>query len=397
MTLEQFSRILTAQFWRCLGLIMPRQRNAVVLIPRKRTGFSGNVKYLFLAMQRAHQTGQTPLRPTYLTPDPALAQTLSEAGLPVVLFPSWRAMWALLRCRFLVVEDTLWSQRMEGRNLAAIRAFRFQLWHGNGIKTIGWENPKVVNAQQENPYVSRLLDWHPRYDAVCFASETQLRERRSAFRFRAPFLNGQPRNDSLFAPPDPLVLLGSDTDAMARIEAAVAQGKRLFLYAPTWRPRDMTQPFEALDTDRIAAFLKQANAVLVYKPHPKESGTPKMKGIIRFRKSADIYPALRHFDALITDYSSIFSDFLLLDRPIIFYTYDRQQYEANRKFMHEFDRLVPGPIVDSTEALLAGMRRVVEGGEDIWSEKRALSLDLLDAFRDDKSCKRAITYLEEHR
>ena len=58
----------------------------------------------------------------------------------------------------------------------------------------------------------------------------------------------------------------------------------------------------------------------------------------------DIYDVLNQYDMLIADYSSIYFDFLLLNRPIIFAPFDKDDYLGNeREFYFSYDEITPGP------------------------------------------------------
>ena len=67
----------------------------------------------------------------------------------------------------------------------------------------------------------------------------------------------------------------------------------------------------------------------------------------------DIYPLLKYTDILITDYSSIYFDFLLLNRPILFFDYDYDEYSSNMNgFVYDYQETAPGPKVTSQQALV---------------------------------------------
>ena len=71
----------------------------------------------------------------------------------------------------------------------------------------------------------------------------------------------------------------------------------------------------------------------------------------------DIYPVLPYTDVLITDYSSILYDYVLMeDKDVILYLYDFQDYEKERNFTRPFDELVVGKKVFTFDALLQVIR-----------------------------------------
>ena len=80
--------------------------------------------------------------------------------------------------------------------------------------------------------------------------------------------------------------------------------------------------------------------------------------------------ALGCFDLLITDYSSIYLDFLLTGRPMIFLPYDRGEYLADRGMNFDYDQVTPGPKPENFAEFLRWLGALTEG-EDPWAEERA--------------------------
>jgi CDP-glycerol glycerophosphotransferase len=76
----------------------------------------------------------------------------------------------------------------------------------------------------------------------------------------------------------------------------------------------------------------------------------KYKNILCYDAICDIYPALSLFDVLITDYSSIYFDYLLLNRPIIFFPYDYESYIAkDKELLFDYLQITPGPVCKSQD------------------------------------------------
>src|SRR5690606_34937905 len=114
--------------------------------------------------------------------------------------------------------------------------------------------------------------------------------------------------------------LNVDAKAREHIEAFRSKGGKCLVYAPTFR-KHMQSPFESgeLDVHTLNAFLAANNLLLAVKLHPLMAGRlplPQDANLIWIAPDSDIYPLLPLFDLLITDYSSIYFDFLLLDREI---------------------------------------------------------------------------------
>jgi len=128
------------------------------------------------------------------------------------------------------------------------------------------------------------------------------------------------------------------------------------LYAPTFRP-DGSNPLTTFDVTAANTFMKKRNYHMMVSLHPKfsaqDSGISEENSNLTYISAGyDIYPQLQHVDMLITDYSSLYVDFLLLDKPIIFYVYDLDWYKKESGLYEEFDTLTPGPHPQTFDELL---------------------------------------------
>ena len=116
------------------------------------------------------------------------------------------------------------------------------------------------------------------------------------------------------------------------------------------------------------------NSHLFISLHPKFSldkyGNSKLGNISFLPSGFDIYPTLPLFDALITDYSSLFSDFLLLDRFIIFLVYDLEKYKIEMGLFDDFDEMTPGPKVFTNEQLVAELEKILKGKDEYKDRRR---------------------------
>jgi CDP-glycerol glycerophosphotransferase (TagB/SpsB family) len=173
---------------------------------------------------------------------------------------------------------------------------------------------------------------------------------------------GYPRTD---------VLLSRDDDARFRMpeeervieqcRAYARDGVRVMLYMPTFRDwRNDADRVIPIDWKALDAALQAHGGALFCKLHPNDQArVPDLSAMRRIHlipSSVDPYPILKHTDALISDYSSIFFDYLLLDRPLVFYPYDLDDYRKySRALYDDYDSVTPGP--KATDA--AGLQRTL--------------------------------------
>ena len=104
-------------------------------------------------------------------------------------------------------------------------------------------------------------------------------------------------------------------------------------------------------------------------------------------KSVTLHQLLKHSDALITDFSSIYFDYLMLNKPIAFVGPDSDQYGKNRGYAFDnIEDLMPGPQIKTAEEFSAFLASVAKG-EDAVYEKRRQCNEICNQYKDISGCK----------
>ncbi|WP_053360606.1 CDP-glycerol glycerophosphotransferase family protein [Bacillus sp. FJAT-27251] len=138
-------------------------------------------------------------------------------------------------------------------------------------------------------------------------------------------------------------------------------GKKVITYAPTFRggPGQRANFKLKLDITQMAQTLGD-EYVLVLKMHPsvtKRLEIPsEANDFVINMSSNDINNVLSITDILISDYSSLVFEYSLLEKPMIFYAYDLEEYLEDRGFYYEYHEFVPGPITKSTQEIIDVIR-----------------------------------------
>lgn len=211
---------------------------------------------------------------------------------------------------------------------------------------------------------------------------------------------GAPRNDRM---------LRADGERIRAQLVPEAGGRPTFLWMPTFRATapgrhqrvDVTRhssvlPFEAEDIDRLDRWLAGRDALIVVKTHPLNADElPHGLHAIRVLSQEDIegrgltvYPLLAAFDGLITDISSVWIDYLLLRRPVVFAFPDIDQYRRFRGISLEpYESWIPGPLTRSVDALMDALGALLDG-RDEFQAARNEALLRMHRFRDDRSAVR---------
>jgi CDP-glycerol glycerophosphotransferase len=159
-----------------------------------------------------------------------------------------------------------------------------------------------------------------------------------------------------------------------KIRKRKADGKKLVFYIPTFRDYGGNPiTHKAIDLAVFENFLNENNCVLIVKFHEADDRLRNVskRDIFFLPNGFDIYEVLGLCDVLITDYSSIFFDFLPFNRPIVFYPYDIVEYQKSaRCFYFNYEEFVPGLIVYGFDQMLKAVSSILQTGTDEYNEKR---------------------------
>jgi len=229
----------------------------------------------------------------------------------------------------------------------------------------------------------------PKYDLVLSTSEFYTREVFSkAFRTKEVITAGYPRNDVFFQDSHPYIFIGTDEESIKKIINFKSNGYKVILLAPTFRDNGGDPLSDnAFDIKKLSDYATQSKIIFVFKFHPNplywNTTSPFPNNIISYSAEKDIYPALKYFDALITDYSSIYMDFLYFDRPVLFFCYDYEKYiNQDRELQFDYDWITPGPKCFTQEELEAEIDSVLVKNTDPFRSKREEIFKM--AFDDNK-------------
>ncbi|RAJ32836.1 CDP-glycerol glycerophosphotransferase [Kitasatospora sp. SolWspMP-SS2h] len=266
----------------------------------------------------------------------------------------WSPEWyeALATSRYVVANNHLpdWFRKRPGQTVV-------QTWHGTPLKKIGHDIEAVHFADKR--YLERLAVEVENWDLLVSPNSFSTPILRRAFGFPGEIVeSGYPRNDVLRRP---------DTGQFAadvRRRIGVPDGKRVVLYAPTWRDDQYYAPgrykFDfRIDLDDARARLGHDHVLLVRR-HPNVVDPVPGAGD-GFVFDVSDYPDMADLslitDVMITDYSSLMFDFANTGRPLLFFTYDLEHYrDTLRGFYFDFQDSAPGPLVFDSPELISSIR-----------------------------------------
>jgi CDP-glycerol glycerophosphotransferase len=260
---------------------------------------------------------------------------------------------AIARARYVVTNDhfpDFFTRRPEQTCL--------QTWHGTPLKRLGLDvagQRRVTRRRFERRWEHQVENWQYVLSPNRFSTPILQR----AYAIEGEMLEtGYPRVDVL-AQPDH----AAAGDELRR-RIGVPEGVRTVLYAPTYRDhvRDRRGRYRLdvrLDIDRLRAAVGEDTVILFRKHHYIADRVPETDD--GFVRDVSSYPdgteLMLAADVLLTDYSSMMVDFANTGRPMLFYTYDLDAYRDEiRGFYLDFMETVPGPLLSTTDEVIAALR-----------------------------------------
>ncbi|HRE88820.1 MAG TPA: CDP-glycerol glycerophosphotransferase family protein [Myxococcota bacterium] len=339
-----------------VSFAMPRLRK--VAFGSGQHDFNGNAKYLFLHL---HEHAKD-IEAAWIAPTRKVRDQVRQRGLKAYWRHEPAGLWFALTSKLWVFNN----RPNDIHFFASGRARTLNLWHGVGLKGLGFNSTSPKSRRDFNPrslYRRLVRPWlysRPTW----FGSTAPLMTNHFATAFRIPkdrcLELGYTRSDHFFLDRQSLLthLEKTEPPQVAAFARDLERYDKVILYMPTYR--DSREDFLAssgLDYERLDAEMRKQNALFILKLHPWTKAalpdTSRFENLRVAPKESDVYPYLPFAHLLVTDYSSVYFDFLLLDRPVVLFTFDEAKYKANeRDLILDFDTYMPGPRAASFDALL---------------------------------------------
>lgn len=298
---------------------------------------------------------------------------------------SLRGMWAFLRAGSVISSHELFGGR------ATVSGQRMVLfWHGEATKPVGL-------LDGDRPVAT---DFAP----VCSVEGQTFRAAEFGLSPSQVPILGAPRNDRMLAT--------VHDDARRRL--GWGEDEHVWLWLPTYRTAirggrrtDSPAPPNGLPFDdhalhRLDEKLSETGITLVIKPHPlSEQEIPDDFECLHVMRQADIeksaaslYQLLAVADGLITDVSSVWLDYLLISKPIIFAFPDIAEYRSRRGLnLEPYEELVPGPFVSDIDSLSRRLKEFQEGHDD-FAGRRDEMTTRFHRYTDAYSAARLLDFLD---
>ncbi|MCD8145676.1 MAG: CDP-glycerol glycerophosphotransferase family protein [Clostridiales bacterium] len=276
-----------------------------------------------------------------------------------------------------------------------------ECWHGTPLKRLGYDITAGGNVMNTAKEIQRKYDLDSAkfkylispspYCSEKFASAWNLT---ATGKENALLEQGYPRNDFLLCHTQADV---DDIKARLHITPGEIGGRKIVLYAPTWRDNqhDDANGYSytlGLDFQRLRQALGE-EIVVLFRAHYLVASQFDFAAYEGFVYNVSSYPDINHLylaaDLLITDYSSVFFDYANLRKPMLFYMYDLAAYRDDiRGFYIGLDEL-PGPIVETEDELLRAIPAQLTDSSQ-WAEQYETFCRKFSPFDDGHASRRAL-------
>ena len=257
-----------------------------------------------------------------------------------------------------------------------------QTMHGTPLKTMGLDVVQELKSEEERELFLRRSS---RWNYLIVQGKFMEDHAWPIYHFEKEILRtGYPRTDILYRG-DP------EKKEKLRSMIGIPSDKKVILYAPTWRRR---KRFDLeMDLQKMRAALSD-DYVLLIRLHyladvcddiPQED--PFIMDLTSYDRIEDLYLIT---DILITDYSSVMFDFALTGRPMLFYTYDMEEYASKLRGIYvDFRKESPGPLLYSTEEIIEEIRQIDQFDEKYKDRIEAFHEKFL-TYEGGDSCKKVV-------
>lgn len=274
------------------------------------------------------------------------------------------------------------------------------LWHGSGVKAHDYYDHNL------NPrHMIKLKNYFDKVDLMCVHSLDDRFKLAAMLNFdlRKVYVTGQARLDCV---------VKSDGKSILKtiFGEKILQYDHLIFFAPSYRSNmschagkifsDNIFRLDDFDNDVLDEFLKKHNAAIIYKLHPIEQTAfagrnfdmsehcYELTDSILFEQDVRYDEILNSFDVMISDYSSIVYDYLLLNRPIVYLLPDFEEYKNSKGFVfNNISLYMPGEKAYDFQNLLKALVEAFDNPDKYADLRNNVIMNRFD-YTDDKSAER---------
>ncbi len=324
--------------------------------------YADNPRYLFEYVIK----NRPDLKAIWITSNQDIFKELQKKQYPVMMADESETHKIIKKAKYIFTATGIFDIGVENSRLIG-GAFLINLWHGIPLKKIMYDDKhSVLHKRSKLVTLVEKIPLRNYFVVSTSAVITQIYQ--SAFRVKKSNILelGQPRNDYFYDKSNPVSPLIQEL-----------KSKNIILYMPTHRNEGKKQINldNLMDLNRLNKWCEETNSIFVIKKHfyhSKEKTLQKeYSSIIDVtNEKVDAQELLKYSKILITDYSSCYIDYLLLDRPIIFFNYDYDDYlRMDRSLYFPYEKVTPGEKCQNFDELLVTLQNLYVGKDDYREER----------------------------
>jgi CDP-glycerol glycerophosphotransferase (TagB/SpsB family) len=357
-----------------ISFFIPKNKNIWVFGAWFGEKYADNSKALFEFVNRHDKEILT----VWLTQSQTVFRFLKQKGMNVHYTYSLKGYYYSAIAKFVFVSTGM----HDVNRFVSSNNIKVQLWHGTPLKKIMNDVGDVlINRKLLLLFKKIFMPFDFNSYKYLLSSAYNINDSlNSAFldKIENIIVKGYPRNDQLFS----------------------CKKESVITFLPTHRGEGnggIQQIFNSFDSIKVNSFLIKNNYKLVIKPHFYDLDNVNVvesKTISVIKEDIDLYELLSKTDILITDYSSVYFDFLLLDRPIIFTPFDMKEYiNKDRELYYDYDKVTPGPRCMDWNEVMNEIEKLMNG-EDNYRGERKKTNNYFNKYQDGNSSKRVYEFFK---
>ncbi|MGB2631165.1 MAG: CDP-glycerol glycerophosphotransferase family protein [Candidatus Omnitrophota bacterium] len=368
-----------------MSFFIPKSKNIWVFGAWFGGTYSDNSKYLFEYVNK----NQPGIRAIWLTTSKNTLELLRKKGYKAYRTYSLRGCWLSMRAKVGVIcvsnRDINWYT-MAGKIIV-------NLWYGAPLKKVVYDDT-ITYERLSGAHLFFFPFLKKKWDLVVAPSHAVKKIMAGALRIPGGNIavTGYPRNDVFFKEKT------VETPFDEKLSEYRKKGLKIGIYMPTHRKEGRSSILSLLvdEIEDLNLELKKKQVILLVKLHYyhlKEIEKLQLDhSNIYFIKNEDIeqdiYSILPLTDFMITDYSSVYFDYLLLDRPVIFAPFDMDDYiKVDRELYYDYNEITPGPKANSWKDVLRWVDDCVSSPDKYRSDRERVR-EIIHEYRDGDNSKR---------
>ena len=396
-----FYRLIYFLFVNVLAIVVPKKNNLWLIGSWQGNRFSSSSKYLFLYLLK----NKPEISVFWITKNKDVFNLLDSQSLPVLYKYSPKGLWCSLRSSVIFVSNEIDDVNPGYANNAIfiqlfhhVLPIKYMMRGDHKVNYNTFKNFSLIRKFKvilNRPHMFRQPDYNVT-SSKWMADEVT--SKKLNVNKNKILISGFPRTDAL------LHIQKNDVDYLdSVIDEIKSTNTKVLYYLPTHRDHDLEfNPFDySFDLEKISNFLIKIDAVLIIRFHPRDKAYRENKYFfennLRIIKEPeglqDPYSILKQTDVLITDYGSIFSDYLLMDKPIIFAKFDHEKYVRIRSLNWDYDKYTPGYKTESWTDIIIALNEIFIDKIDIFKVDRNILKNKIYQFQDTNNSKRLIDYI----